>query len=232
LPQPSENKNSEFETGPYLTVENIARQVSRWKELLASYNIRTRNLNPAASALLVIDMQNYFLDSGCSAWMESTPAIIPNVRALIDSYRSKKLPVLFTVHAHECPEVDGGMMGRWWGDLIIKGTHDAEIHPEIMPREEEKVVWKTRYSAFYNTDLDISLNRLGVEEVVISGVMTNLCCESTARDAFFRDYRIYFVMDATAAINEDLHISTMKNLAYGFAHIVDTASILRSVDSV
>ena len=231
VPRSDKKYGSDDETGPYVTVENITRKTDRWKKQLASYNVRMQNLNPATSALLVIDMQNYFLDSGCSAWMEAAPAIVPNVRALIDIYRSNGLPVLFTSHVHENPAIDGGMMSLWWGNLIMKDTHDAEIYPEIAPVEGEKVVQKTRYSAFYNTDLDISLRRLGVEEVVITGVMTNLCCESTARDAFFRDYRVFFIMDATASVIEEFHISTLKNLAYGFAHIVNTAEILHSVAS-
>jgi isochorismate hydrolase len=60
-------------------------------------------------------------------------------------------------------------------------------------------------------------------------VMTNLCCESTARDAYFRDYRVFFVMDGTGTVDEELHLATLKNLAFGFAYITDTEQILRSV---
>jgi isochorismate hydrolase len=183
-------------------------------------------LSVNASALLVIDMQNYFLDKRCSAWMDATPAIVPNVKRLIDEFRRRHLPVIFTAHAHENLEVDGGMMAQWWSELIMKGSFDAELCSELQPLDDEKVVFKNRYSAFYNTDLDTSLRSLGVEDLVITGVMTNLCCESTARDAFFRDYKVFFVLDATAAANEEFHLSTLRNLAYGFASINDTGSIL------
>ncbi|MBN1636074.1 MAG: isochorismatase family protein, partial [Deltaproteobacteria bacterium] len=88
--------------------------------------------------------------------------------------------------------------------------------------ENEIIIDKNRYSAFYETPLDEIFAENGVDEIIICGVLTNCCCETTARDAYVRDYRVFFVADATATINEDLHISSLKNLAYGFAHIVDT----------
>ncbi|MFQ6104711.1 MAG: isochorismatase family protein [Candidatus Glassbacteria bacterium] len=217
---------------PYVTIRNIAQKTSQWKKLIEPYNTHVMELYPRASALLVIDMQNCFLEEGCSAWMDSTPAIVPNVKKLIEVYRRKGLPVIFTAHAHESGKLDGGMMSRWWGKLILKGTHDAELFTELKPLSDEKVIYKNRYSAFYNTDLETNLRCLGVADMVITGVMTNMCCESTARDAFFRDYRVFFLMDATAAVNEEFHLSTLRNLAYGFAYITETASILRVVSSL
>lgn len=73
------------------------------------------------------------------------------------------------------------------------------------------------------------LRCLGVSDVIITGVMTNLCCESTARDAYFRDYRVFFVMDGTGTVDEELHLATLKNLAFGFAYVTDTEQISRSV---
>jgi len=108
----------------------------------------------------------------------------------------------------------------------MEGTWEAEIHPGLAPLSEEKVVYKHRYSAFYNTDLETALRCLEVTDLIITGVMTNLCCESTARDAFFRDYRVFFPLDATGAANEELHLATLKNLAYGFAFVTTTDEIL------
>jgi isochorismate hydrolase len=216
---------------PYVTPGTIAQKTEQWTKAIAPYNRREIVLNAARCALLVVDMQNYFLDPDCSAWMEATPAILPNVKTLIGEFRRRGLPILFTAHVHENLDLDGGMMARWWQELIMKGTHAADIFKEIEPLEAERVVRKIRYSAFYQTDLDTNLRCLGVEDLVITGVMTNLCCESTARDGFFRDYRIFFVMDATAAANEEFHLSTLRNLAYGFARVVDSRSILNMLSS-
>jgi nicotinamidase-related amidase len=84
---------------------------------------------------------------------------------------------------------------------------------------DEKVVLKHRYSAFYNTDLETVLRCLKVEDVVVAGVMTNMCCESTARDAYYRDYRVFFLADATGTINEEMNLASLLNLAFGFAYV-------------
>jgi isochorismate hydrolase len=92
---------------------------------------------------------------------------------------------------------------------------------QVNRTEEDKLVEKHTYSAFYDTDLESFLKGMGKTEVIVAGVMTNLCCETTAREAFVRGFRVFFSADATATSSEDLHSATLKNLAYGFAYIVD-----------
>jgi nicotinamidase-related amidase len=154
---------------------------------------------------------------------------LPNVKKLISVFRQRRLPVIFTAHVHKSDRMDGGILGWWWEGMILEGTKDAEIHADITPLPEEKVILKHRYSAFYNTDLEIVLRCLGVSDIIITGVMTNLCCESTARDAYFRDYRVFFALDATGTVDEELHLATLKNLAFGFAYVTDTEQIVRGV---
>lgn len=93
--------------------------------------------------------------------------------------------------------------------------------PEMGRREDEMVVRKDTYSAFRGTRLEERLREMGVEEVIVTGVMTNLCCETTAREAFVRGFRVFFSTDATATSSEELHEATLKNMAYGFAYLVD-----------
>ncbi|XP_030962881.1 nicotinamidase 3-like isoform X1 [Quercus lobata] len=80
---------------------------------------------------------------------------------------------------------------------------------------------KNTYSAFRNTRLEEQLREMGVEEVIVTGVMTNLCCETTAREAFIRGFRVFSSTDALATSDLELHEATLKNLAYGFAYFVD-----------
>jgi nicotinamidase-related amidase len=120
-------------------------------------------------------------------------------------------------------------MGWWWEGKCIEGSPESEIHPEISPLSGEKVILKHRYSAFYNTDLETILRCLKIEDIVITGVMTNLCCESTARDAYFRDYRVFFPADGTGSINEEMHLSSLLNLAFGFAFITTCKDISTQV---
>ncbi|CAN1325470.1 Nicotinamidase 2 [Linum perenne] len=116
------------------------------------------------------------------------------------------------------------MLEEWWdGDLIFDGTPESQLMPQIaeLAAGSGEIIEKNTYSAFANTGLHQKLDDMGVKEVIVAGVMTNLCCETTARDAFVRGFRVFFSTDATATTNLDLHESTLKNLAYGFAYLVD-----------
>jgi nicotinamidase-related amidase len=116
-------------------------------------------------------------------------------------------------------------MGWWWEGMCIDGSPESEIHGAIAPLPGEKVVSKHRYSAFYGTDLEIVLRCLKVEDLVICGIMTNLCCESTARDAYFRDFRVFIPADAMASISEEMHLASLLNLAFGFGFVADARRI-------
>ena len=197
-----------------------------WLEDIAPFNAHKMRLKKKKSALLVIDMQNFFVGSRSGGLGPIDPAVLKNVKHLIDAFRKAQRPVIYTRHVHKADGSDAGILGWWWPDIIVEGSSDSEIHQEIRPRPDEKVVKKHRYSAFYNTDLELVLRCQQIEDLVISGVMTNLCCESTARDAYFRDFRIFFVADATGTAYEEMHKATLINLAYGFAYVTTTDNLL------
>jgi isochorismate hydrolase len=188
---------------------------------IEQYNIRQAWPTPEKAALLVIDMQLYF--------KPIAQPILNNVLSLIDFCRANGIRIFFTRHGHHDPKKDGGMLARWWGDLIQYGSTEWELLKELGPTPKDTIVNKNRYSAFYGTQLDAELRADEIEDLIICGVMTNCCCETTARDAFMRDYRVFFVADATAAPTEELHIASLKNLAYGFAHIVNTKDLCKKL---
>ncbi|MQL84582.1 hypothetical protein Taro_017094 [Colocasia esculenta] len=179
----------------------------------AKYEVRRRNPDPGSAALLVIDMQHHFASIA--------QAILPALNATVDLCRKEGIPIFFTRHRHKSP-ADYGMLGEWWGgDLIIDGTPDAELLPGLHRRVGDPVVEKDTYSAFKGTGLEETLREMGVEEVIVAGVMTNLCCETTAREGFIRGFRVFFSTDATGTLNKELHETTLKNMAYGFAYLVN-----------
>jgi isochorismate hydrolase len=184
---------------------------------IARYNVRRALPQPDRCALLVIDMQAYFRTLAVP--------ILNNVQSIIAHCRSKTIPVIFTRHGHKDPSRDGGMLAKWWGDLIEYGSNDWALIEAPTPTETAGILDKVRYSAFKGTGLDERLSAAKIDEVIITGVMTNCCCETTARDAFVRDYRVFFVSDATATVNSELHLASLKNLAFGFAHILSTAAL-------
>ncbi|XP_022763932.1 nicotinamidase 2-like [Durio zibethinus] len=178
------------------------------------YEIRKREPNPKTSALLVIDMQNKF-----SSYANP---ILSNTITTIDLCRRASIPVFFARLCLKSP-ADSGMLGEWWdNDIVLDGTVDSELIPEIgRLAEADEVVEKTTYSAFEKTRLQEMLVEKGVEEVIITGVTTNVCCETTARDAFGKGFRVFFSTDATAALDLELHEATLKNMAFGFAYLID-----------
>ena len=214
----------------YVTEASLETKASLWEKEIKPYNLHKMKPKFSSSCLLVIDMQNFFLDPESPSFTPGGVAVISNIAKLINTFRKKKLPIIYTAHVHKDKEWDGGILGWWWEGMIIENTKDAEIHPKIAPRTDEKIIYKHRYSAFYNTDLEITLRCLNITDLIITGVMTNLCCESTARDAYIRDHRVFFLLDATGSVNEELHLATLKNLAFGFAYVTDTEEILKKLD--
>ncbi len=206
----------------------------QWLKEIQRCNSHSMKLRKTRACLLVIDMQNEFLEDDGAIFFHYATEIVPNVRRLLSACRRASVPVVFTGHVHEDPAVDGGMTAEWWpeikrGESLIKGTRGVEIFHEVKPRKNEKIIWKHRYSAFYNTDLEIILRGMGVTDLIIAGVLTNVCCESTARDAFFRDFRVFFLADATASAEPEFQIAALKNLAYAFAYVTTTDRVLRQI---
>ncbi|MBN2056811.1 isochorismatase family protein [bacterium] len=211
---------------PYVTAKNIESKALSWLAHIRPYNQHEMRLNAAASALLVVDMQLFFLDAAAPAFTCGGMAILPTVKRLMDAFRRANRPVIYTRHVHHPGDLDSGIMGWWWEGKCLEGSPESSVHPDLTPRPNEKVVFKHRYSAFYNTDLETVLRCLKVEDVVVSGVMTNMCCESTARDAYYRDYRVFFLADGTGSVTEEMHLASLLNLAFGFAYVTTSDAIM------
>jgi isochorismate hydrolase len=172
-------------------------------------------INPLKVALLVIDLQNYFVDESSHAHIPSVNAIIPRVVKLQNRCLQNGIKVIQTRHGNT--KENAGMMAKWWdGDLLELENPESEIIAEIA-NPEATVITKTQYDAFYNSELDGVLKTGGIEQLIITGVMTHLCCETTARVAFTRGYEVFFGVDTTATYNRKFHLGSLINLAHGFA---------------
>ena len=180
---------------------------------------------PHKSVLLVIDMQQYFCNPLSHAYFKASTKIVPNIFRLISIYRQKSLPVIFTKYALLRTESPGAM-GRWWKDVLYDDESFSSIINKFHPLPDEPVIRKTQYSAFYKTNLKKILNNFKITNILITGVLTHLCCETTARDAFMRNYDVFFVADATASDEKDFHEASIRNLSDGFATIVTTDEVI------
>lgn len=211
----------------YIQEANLNAKSKDWLKQIVyySYKIDDWKYVPSSSVLLVIDMQDFFLSEDSHAFIPASKAITPNVKTLITAFREAELPVIFTRHSLSENE-EPGIMGRWWADVIREESELSIISPSFAPLSSEAVIRKTRYNAFYKTELEEILKKKNIKSIVVTGVMTHLCCETTAREAFTRDYEVFFVVDGTATQNEELHLSTLRTLSHGFAVPVTTEQIV------
>jgi len=183
-------------------------------------------LQPGRSALLVLDMQRYFLEPHSHAYIPSAPAIIPGLQSLISAYADGGFPVIFTRHVNSAQ--DAGMMATWWRDMIDPHDPLSEII-HALDQSKGSVIEKCQYDAFYGSQLGLALKEASISQLVIGGVMTHLCCETTARSAFMRGFRVFFSVDGTATYNEDFHNASLLNLAHGFATPVLVGEVLSAL---
>ncbi|MFH1222972.1 MAG: isochorismatase family cysteine hydrolase [Pseudomonadota bacterium] len=213
----------------YITSDNLGIKTQEWLKKIEPFNQHRMKFNKDRSALLVVDMQKFFLKPESPTFTASGLVVLPNIKRLIKTFRDAGRPVIYTCHVHHPDNLDSGIMGWWWEGMCIEGSPESKIHDDIAPLPSEKVIFKHRYSAFYNTDLETILRCMKIEDLVITGIMTNMCCESTARDAYYRDYKTFFLADATGSFNEDMHVASLLNLSFGFAHVTTSDQIVLEI---
>ena len=187
-------------------------------------------------ALLVIDMQNGFCrPDGSMARLgldtSMCEAVIPQVRGLVDAAHDADVPVIFTRYVYLPGYADGGLLPQAILpamrdiDALAEGSWDAALVDELTPGESDLVIDKSRYSAFYGTRIEPILTSLGVRALVLCGVTTNMCVETTARDASQRDYPTFTVRDACAETDAQRHENALQTLAFGFGWVVDADDV-------
>ena len=202
-------------------------------EMLASVErLRRRHADiifrPENAALLVLDMQEYFISESSHAYIPSAPAIVSGIDKLIVAFSCADYPVIFTRHLNT-PE-DAGMMTEWWRDLITPQSAYSRSITFTKAQNSIQII-KTQYDAFYHTELEGTLHNFDISQVVICGVMTHLCCETTARSAFMRGFEVFFTVDGTATYNEELHRASLLTLSHGFAIPVLIEELLQTIEN-
>jgi ureidoacrylate peracid hydrolase len=193
--------------------------------------------DPKVAALLVVDMQNDFCHpqgvSGKRGRQQTmTIEMAPRLEAFIKACRSVGMPVMFVNTIHY-PWTDSPSwvrrLDRDGGDSVCRpGTWGAEFYAGIQPEEGEIIITKHRYSAFLGTNLDLVLRSRGIRSLLISGVGTNVCVESTLRDGYMRDYYIVLLEDCVGATDRELHEATLKNVRLHFG-VVSNSNEVRNL---
>ncbi len=196
-------------------------------------------LRREATALVVVDMQNGFCSEKGSVNQIGLPAsclqpaIEPCVK-LVAAARAAKIPVIFTRYVYRPDYTDGGVMVHELipdlakGKCLRKGTWDAEVIDELTPHETDYVIDKNRPSSFYATGLEPVLKGLAIEDLVVCGVTTNCCVETTVRDASQRDFHTFVVADAVAEYEQDRNDIALKSMGMLFAKVVNTSDVAKA----
>ena len=208
--------------------EGTDAKAREWLRTLGLERRRFMPLDLSSSALIVIDMQDFFLDEKSHGYIPDSKAIVPNVQSIIKSFRKEGMPVIFSWHGHREGE-DLGMEGKWWADPLIETDPLTKISDSMPVEDSDILIHKNRYSVFHRTSLDETLREKGVKKVVITGVATHICCETTARAAFMKDYEVFFVIDGTATWDEELHLASLRTTSDAISVPVTTKEVLEAL---
>jgi len=172
---------------------------------------------PGRTALLILDMQRFFTDPESRAHIPASREIVPVISNIVESFKG---PIFLTRHVQL--EDGSNLMTVWWKDRI-QGK-PSELDPSLSGIRGE-IIYKEHYSAFRNTGLKDRLKELGVRSLIITGVMTDLCCETTAREAFMEGFRVYFIADGTATATEERHLASLRAVSTGFGEVISSKEL-------
>jgi len=153
------------------------------------------------STLLVIDFQEEWRDKNSNYYLGQFKSQLRNASKLVKHFHEKQWPVIFTRH------VDVGSISAF-----ADGTKSTEVLPELNVAVSDRVLTKNRISPFYKTDLENILMEQKPDELVVAGIMTNLCVRSAVSDAYDRDYHIKLVTDACVSDSAEVDRFTFKDL--------------------
>ncbi len=195
----------------------------------------------ASPALLVVDMQNDFVRAGAPLEVPDARATIAAQRRLVEWFRAHGRPVAYTRFlSHESdnllwlwsPQCHPNTKACWPGHMRTyadaNGPLDcAAVIDELTPAAGELIVDKFGYGSFHGTELDDRLKAIGVQSLVVTGTVTQICVEETAREAFHHGYRTTVVADAVSSFSPALHAATLENFAMKFGWVADTDTVLR-----
>jgi ureidoacrylate peracid hydrolase len=191
-------------------------------------------VKPSKTAIIVVDVQNDFCEPAGMAGKSgkdtsAAMAMIPTLQNFLTAAREHGTNIIFIQTIHEAATDSDAWVGRRKdpdAKNCLKGTWGAEFTGIGPLNESEPVVIKHRYSAFLNTRLDSILRTLKVENIVVLGVATNVCVESTSRHGFMLDYHTTFVSDCSAAYNQAAHDMTLKTHAKHFGQVATAQQII------
>ena len=177
-------------------------------------------------ALLVIDCQNYFFDKTSPAYLPDSKKILPKINLLIETARKNKWPVIYT--SHTAPIKPGNLMAERWEHLPSGWESEYFDRIDVVPGAVK--IRKEHFSAFFRTKLDALLKKEKITHLVICGVMTHLCVDTTVRHGFMLGYRATIITDACCSKSKEYHRAALLALKHGFCRTCNFQEFRKSLE--
>ncbi|WP_330984537.1 MULTISPECIES: isochorismatase [Enterobacterales] len=180
---------------------------------------------PERAALLIHDMQEYFLNF----WGENSEmmeTVVANIKALRDFAKKHNIPVYYTAQPKEQNDEDRALLNDMWGPGLTRSPEQQRVIAALAPDEADTVLVKWRYSAFHRSPLEHLLKETGRNQLIITGVYAHIGCMTTATDAFMRDIKPFFVADALADFSREEHLMSLKYVAGRSGRVVMSEELL------
>jgi ureidoacrylate peracid hydrolase len=208
--------------------------------------VATFPIEPDRTALVVIDLQNCFVE-GTPFSAPRGPEVVERLGRLIRACRDRGIRVIYTAHVVRPDHTNVGTLGDTvpavYEGVIDDGAPTAALHRDVEVRPEDILLKKPRFGAFQGTDLEMILRSQGIDTIVVGGITTNFCSETTAREAHARDFKVVFLSDGTTTFDlpdagwgpipaEEAHRFACTVLAFGFAEVTTVDAVLERIGAV
>ena len=203
-------------------------------------------IEPKETAVLAIDLQNCFVENSPFA-VPSGLEVAAKLNVLTAHYRAAGSTVIWIRHAVRPDHCDVGILGQTMPPvgqgMIDEGTTSAALHPKVAVRAGDIVLPKRHFGAFHGTTLETILRSRRIDTVVIGGITTNVCCETTAREAHAREFKVLFLKDGTGTFDlpdiaggripaEQVQRVSLATLAFGFAEVLTVDDACAKLDRI
>jgi isochorismate hydrolase len=211
----------------YFSAENREAKIKEWKEILSEFYSSKKefNFDIKQAALIIIDMQEFFLNAKSHAYLPASEVIIDPIKKLQKFFYENNRLVVFTKYGLVANSEDTSIMDKWWGDSLKIDNPLAKLDKRFEAKDAV-VLEKSTYDCFKDTNLLDLLIENDCKQVVIAGVATHLCCETTARSAFCYDFEVFLPIDCLATYTEELHLNTLKAASHGFGIPITSKELL------
>lgn len=201
------------------------------------------SVEPSKTALMIIDMQNVFV-GGYPISAPEGPQVLERLNHLVVVCREVGIQVIYTAHVVRPDHNNIGILGTVvppvQEGLIDDGSVSGRFHSGVRVREGDIVLKKPRYGAFHGTDLELMLRQKGIDTLILGGIATNVCCETTAREAMVRDFKVLFLSDGTATFGlpdigfgpvtaQEMQRVTCSALGFFFGQVLSVDQILQKL---